>query len=182
MVSVLFRKGRLFLGAQSCPLLENRSNTSANRPATRPEGARGLMLCAGLGARPVHCGSGTLDRASVYQPVRSLCPGGQSSVACAMPGCCHPQFREEPLGSTSPPEAWGQAAPSVQRLFPNCPRLQCVVEKRMATHSSFLAWRIRWTEEPGGPQSMGSRRVGHDAATNATTPHSVQRAPWCLRW
>ena len=34
--------------------------------------------------------------------------------------------------------------------------------KRMATHSSILAWRILWTEEPGGLQSMGSQRVGHD--------------------
>ena len=32
----------------------------------------------------------------------------------------------------------------------------------LATHSSILAWRIPWTEEPGGPQSMGSLRVGHD--------------------
>ena len=36
------------------------------------------------------------------------------------------------------------------------------LEKGMATHSSFLAWRIPWTEEPGGLQSMGSQRVGHD--------------------
>ena len=35
-------------------------------------------------------------------------------------------------------------------------------EKEMATHSSILAWEIPWTEEPGRPQSMGSRRVGHD--------------------
>ena len=33
--------------------------------------------------------------------------------------------------------------------------------KEMATHSSTLAWRIPWTEEPGGLQSVGSRRVGH---------------------
>ena len=32
----------------------------------------------------------------------------------------------------------------------------------MATHSSILAWRIPWTEEPGGLQSMGLQRVGHD--------------------
>ena len=32
----------------------------------------------------------------------------------------------------------------------------------MATHSSMLTWRIPWTEEPGGLQSMGSHRVGHD--------------------
>ena len=36
------------------------------------------------------------------------------------------------------------------------------VEKAMAPHSSTLAWKIPWTEEPGGLQSMGSRRVGHD--------------------
>ena len=35
------------------------------------------------------------------------------------------------------------------------------LEKGMATHSSGLAWRIPWTEEPGGLQSMGSLRVGH---------------------
>ena len=36
------------------------------------------------------------------------------------------------------------------------------VEKAMATHSGVLAWRIPWTEEPGGLQSMGSLRVGYD--------------------
>ena len=36
------------------------------------------------------------------------------------------------------------------------------LEKGMATHSSILAWRIPWTEEPGGLHSMGSQRVGHD--------------------
>ena len=36
------------------------------------------------------------------------------------------------------------------------------LEKRMATHSSILAWRIAWTEEPGGLQSIGSQRVSHD--------------------
>ena len=36
------------------------------------------------------------------------------------------------------------------------------LEKEMATHSSNIAWKIPWTEEPGGLQSMGSQRVGHD--------------------
>ena len=40
-------------------------------------------------------------------------------------------------------------------LFPD-------MEKAMATHSSTLAWKIPWTEEPGGLQSMGWQRVGHD--------------------
>ena len=37
-----------------------------------------------------------------------------------------------------------------------------LLEKEMATHSSVLAWKIPWMEEPGGLHSMGSLRVGHD--------------------
>ena len=40
------------------------------------------------------------------------------------------------------------------------------LEEEMATHSSILAWRIPWTEEPGGLQSMGSQRVRHNWVTN----------------
>ena len=36
------------------------------------------------------------------------------------------------------------------------------LEKGITTHSSILAWRIPWTEEPGGLQSIGSQRAGHD--------------------
>ena len=48
-----------------------------------------------------------------------------------------------------------------------------LLEKEMATYSSILAWRILWTEEPGGLQSMGSQRVGHDLATNTDTQDPV---------
>ena len=49
------------------------------------------------------------------------------------------------------------------------------LEKGMATSSSILAWKIPWTEESGGLQSMGSQTVGHDRATNTFTfsPSSV---------
>ena len=40
-----------------------------------------------------------------------------------------------------------------------------LLEKEMATHSSIPAWRIPWTEEPGGLQSIGLQRVGNDWAT-----------------
>ena len=40
-----------------------------------------------------------------------------------------------------------------------------LLEKAMATHSSTLAWKISWTEEPGELQSTGSQRVGHDRMT-----------------
>ena len=39
------------------------------------------------------------------------------------------------------------------------------LEKEMATHSSILAWKILWTQDSGGLQSMGSQRVGHNLAT-----------------
>ena len=40
--------------------------------------------------------------------------------------------------------------------------LAVILEEKMATHSSVPAWRIPWAEEPGGLQSMGSQRVGHN--------------------
>ena len=48
------------------------------------------------------------------------------------------------------------------------------LEEGMATHSSIPAWRIPWTEEPGGLQSMGSRRVGEDGSNvEHTHAHST---------
>ena len=47
------------------------------------------------------------------------------------------------------------------------------LEEGMATHSSILAWRIPWTEEPGGLQSIGSQRVGHDWSTKHVTQHDL---------
>ena len=43
------------------------------------------------------------------------------------------------------------------------------LEEVLAAHSSILAWRIPWTEEPSGLQSMGSQRVGHDRTTKYST-------------
>ena len=43
------------------------------------------------------------------------------------------------------------------------------LEKRMATHSNILSWRIPWAEEPGGLQSMGLQRVRHNGTTNTCT-------------
>ena len=48
------------------------------------------------------------------------------------------------------------------------PRWWNPLEKEMATHSSIFAWKIPWTEEPGGLQSIGSQRVGHDFAATST--------------
>ena len=75
--------------------------------------------------------------------------------------------------------SWTSLAQTVAQTVKNRPAMQETqvqslgredpLEKGMATHCSILAWRIPWTEESGGLQSMGSQRVSHDWATN---PHS----------
>ena len=52
------------------------------------------------------------------------------------------------------------------------------LEKEMATSSSILAWEIPWTEEPGGPKSLGSQRVRCDRATKQQQPLKVQTLTW----
>ena len=47
--------------------------------------------------------------------------------------------------------------------------LEDPLKKEMATQSSILAWRVPWTQEPGGLQSMGSKRVRHNLVTKQTT-------------
>ena len=52
--------------------------------------------------------------------------------------------------------------PAVQETRVRCLGWEDPLEKEIATHSSILAWKISWTEEPGGLQSMGSQRGRHD--------------------
>ena len=52
--------------------------------------------------------------------------------------------------------------PAIQEMWVRSLSREDPLEEEMATHSSILARRIPWTEEPGGLQSMGSHRVGHD--------------------
>ena len=56
--------------------------------------------------------------------------------------------------------------PTVQETWVQSLGQEDPLEKEVATHLSILAWRIPWTEQPGGLQSMGSQRVRHDRATN----------------
>ena len=59
--------------------------------------------------------------------------------------------------------------PVMQETWVRSPSWEDPLEKGIATHSSILAWRIPWTEEPSGLQSMELQRVGHDRSTNTTT-------------
>ena len=52
--------------------------------------------------------------------------------------------------------------PAKQETGVRSPGWEGPLEEGMATHSSILAWKIPWVEEPGGLQSMGSQRVGRD--------------------
>ena len=68
---------------------------------------------------------------------------------------------------------WASLVPHMVRNLPAMQETQVgslgqkdPLEKEMETHSSVLAWKIPWTEESGGLQSMWSQRVGHDSATN----------------
>ena len=56
--------------------------------------------------------------------------------------------------------------PAMQETWVQSLGWEDLLEKEKATHSSILAWRIPWTEKPGGLQSTGSQRVGHDCATS----------------
>ena len=56
--------------------------------------------------------------------------------------------------------------PAIQETQAQSLGLEDALEKGMATHSSILAWRMPWSEEPGGLQSMWSKRVGHNRAIN----------------
>ena len=66
-----------------------------------------------------------------------------------------PQVARMVMNLPAMPEIWVQSLGQEEPL-----------EKEMATHLSIHAWRIPWTEEPDGLQSMGSQRVRHDCVTN----------------
>ena len=59
--------------------------------------------------------------------------------------------------------------PAIQKTQGQSLGQEDALEKGRATHSSILAWRIPWTEAPGGLQSLGSQRVGHDYVSNTHT-------------
>ena len=100
-------------------------------------------------------------------------PGKNTGVGC------HSLLQEIFLIKLSSPKLWADSLPSsstrasvVAQMIKNLPAMQETwvqslgqedpLEKEMATHSSILAWKIPWTEEPGGLQSIGSQKVGHD--------------------
>ena len=69
--------------------------------------------------------------------------------------------------------------PAVQETWVQSLGQEDPLEKEMSIHSSTLAWKIPWTEEPGGLQSTGSQRVGHDWATSLSlSPCYLSESEW----
>ena len=69
----------------------------------------------------------------------------------------------------------GKNPPAMQETWVQPLGQEDPLEEGMATHSSILAWRIPWTQEPCGLQSMGSQRQGHDWVTNSFFSKRVTR-------
>ena len=79
-----------------------------------------------------------------------------STIACKIP------WTEEPGIRASLVVQWVKNPPAMQETWVLSLGQEDPLEKGMATYSSILVWRIPWTEETGGLQSMGSQRVRHD--------------------
>ena len=70
--------------------------------------------------------------------------------------------------------------PEIQETGVQSPGKEDLLEKATATHSNILAWRIAWTEEPGGLWSMGWQRVRHDWTTNTLCTSNEEDAGFIL--
>ena len=77
-------------------------------------------------------------------------------------------------GHPGPWSAQGDPAPH------NIKSVNISLGKEVAIHSSILAWKISWTEEPGGIQSMGSQRAGHNLTTEHTGSFISSLGNYCL--
>ena len=77
-----------------------------------------------------------------------------------------------------------KSLPAIQETWVRSLDQEDPLEKEMATHSSILAWKIVWTEEPGRLQSMGSQRVRHNPATDTLLlwVHDKNKKYLVLKW
>ena len=71
----------------------------------------------------------------------------------------------------------GKNLPGMRETWAQSLVLEDPLEKGMTTHSSILAWKILWTEEPGRLQSMGSQRIWHDWVTSTFTKQESEVKP-----
>ena len=91
--------------------------------------------------------------------------GLQNSMDCIVHGVTKSRTRLSDFHFTSLLVQTVKNLPAMQETQVQSLGGEDPLEEGMATHSSILAWRILWTEEPGGLQSIGSQRVRHDLVT-----------------
>ena len=128
-----------------CALLSWRPGTHTGEQLTAP----GRVELKGKGERmPVLSESGLEFNRGIFHPEQGELASLITTSLVAQTVKNWPAMRET--------QVWSQG-------------LEDSLEKGMATHSSSLAWRIPWTEEPGRLQSMGLQRVGHNWVTNTFT-------------
>ena len=94
-----------------------------------------------------------------WKQCQTLFLGGSKITADG--GCSHEIKRHLLLGASLVAQRL-KRLPGMRETWVQSLGREDPLEKEMATHSSTLAWRIPWKEEPGRLQSMGSQRVGHD--------------------
>ena len=118
---------------------------------------------------------------SCYLPAPENCPSSKSIVSLLLlHPCKHTSRIKVKCDKISRSYLLVKNLPAMQGLIPGS---GISLEKGMATHSSILAWRIPWTEEPGGLNSMGLQRVGHDWVTNTFTLfHTCARPTFKKKW
>ena len=124
-------------------------------PPTRrvpPRGAKSLQLCL-TSCDPMDCSlPGSSARGILQARILEWVSTGNGSPALGLPG--------PSVGDRQGPRR--QLTPCIQPHSGSIPGSGRFLEKRMATHSNILAWRIPWTEKSGGLQSTGLQRVGQD--------------------
>ena len=146
----------------------------------------GIRMTFSLLPTPMSCRQDFLSRALVTFGAKSLITGEKGAVPCTDGGSAlgsstrcqthphHPSYDSEEchrnlLDFLGDPVASLEAQtvknlPAMQEAWVRSLGQEDPLEKEMAFHSSVLAWRTPWTEEPGGPQSVGSHRVWSDWA------------------
>jgi len=149
--------------------------------------AKSLQSC------PTLCNPHRRQPTRLHRPWDS--PGKNTGVGCHFLLQCRKVKSESEVVQSCPTLAtpWTtsyQAPPSMgfsrQKYWSGVPLLLASIywddplEKGMVTHCSILVWRVPWTEEPGGLQSMWSQRLGHDWATNTFIFHIYWRWECCL--
>ena len=149
----------------------------------------GLHHCARLfsscGPRASHCGGFSCCRVQALGEQASAVVGLSCPVACGifLEQGSKPSVLQGGFLTTGPPGMTSLVAQTVNRLSTmqetqvRSLGWEDPLEKEMAIHSSTIAWKIPWTEEPGRPQSMGLQRVGHDWATSCSRSRTTREGP-----